>query len=53
MVAGNAWPLKNDVWRFRVDGPTFLTQPVIEEFAGGEYRDHAGGFQSQCLAGAV
>lgn len=41
VIAGNAWPLKNDVWRLRIDGLTFLTRPVLEEFIGTEYRYEA------------
>jgi hypothetical protein len=41
IVGGNAWPLQNDVWYLELKGLTFLTRPVIEEFAGGEYRYEA------------
>ena len=38
VVAGNAWPLVNDVWRLRIDGLSFVTQPPLEEFADAAYR---------------
>ncbi len=38
VVAGNAWPLKNDVWSLELNGLTFVSQPVIEEFLGTGYR---------------
>lgn len=38
VIAGNAWPLMNDVWSLDIRGLTFVTQPVIEEFARCEYR---------------
>ena len=43
VVAGNAWPLQQDVWCLDVPGLVFLTQPVIEEFvtAGYCYRARA------------
>ncbi|MBI5090886.1 MAG: cadherin-like beta sandwich domain-containing protein [Candidatus Hydrogenedentes bacterium] len=37
VVAGNGWPLVNDVWCLDIPGLTFLTQPVIEEFVTAEY----------------
>jgi hypothetical protein len=37
VVAGNSWPLTNDVWRLDIPGLSFLTQPVIEDFAGAQY----------------
>lgn len=37
VVAGNAWPLKNDVWYLEIPGLAFLTQPVIEEFVTARY----------------
>lgn len=37
VVAGNAWPLTGDAWRLRIDGLTFLTQPVVEEIATARY----------------
>lgn len=37
MVAGNAWPLTNDAWALEIKGLSFLTQPVVEDFAGTEY----------------
>lgn len=37
VVAGNPWPLFNDVWSLEIPGLTFLTQPVIEEYAGSLY----------------
>jgi hypothetical protein len=41
VVGGNAWPLRNDVWRLRIEGLTFVSQPVVEELAGLEYRYRA------------
>jgi len=37
VVAGNARPLKNDIWTLEIKGLSFLTQPVVEDFAGTEY----------------
>jgi hypothetical protein len=37
VIGGNAWPLMNDAWYLDIQGLTFLTQPVIEEFAGAQY----------------
>src|SRR5262249_9476710 len=37
LVAGNAWPLMNDVWCLDIPGLCFLSQPVLEEFVGTEY----------------
>ncbi len=37
VIGGNAWPLMNDAWYLEIKGLTFLTQPVIEEFAGAQY----------------
>lgn len=37
VVAGNEWPLKNDVWHLDIPGLAFLTQPVVEELVGTEY----------------
>ena len=37
VVAGNSWPLKNDVWYLDLSGLVFLTQPVIEEFVTAQY----------------
>jgi len=37
VVAGNAWPLVNDVWRLDIPGLVFLSQPVVEEFVTTEY----------------
>jgi hypothetical protein len=43
VVAGNGWPLVNDVWRLDIPGIVFLTQPVVEEYVACEYtyRAHA------------
>jgi hypothetical protein len=43
VVAGNEWPLKNDVWSLEIPGLVFLTQPVVEEFVYAQYtyRAHA------------
>lgn len=37
VVAGNAWPLVNDVWQLHISGLTFLTQPVLEEYVNARY----------------
>ena len=37
VVGGNAWPLQNDVWSLEIAGLTFVTQPVVEEFATAQY----------------
>jgi hypothetical protein len=37
VVGGNAWPLQNDTWYLEINGLTFLTQPVLEEFVGTQY----------------
>jgi hypothetical protein len=37
VVAGNSWPLLNDVWSLDISGLTFLSQPVIEEYVGTQY----------------
>ncbi|MFH1739425.1 MAG: putative Ig domain-containing protein, partial [bacterium] len=37
VVAGNSWPLTNDVWYLEIPGLVFLTQPVIEEFVTAQY----------------
>ncbi|MBI4557371.1 MAG: cadherin-like beta sandwich domain-containing protein [Candidatus Hydrogenedentes bacterium] len=37
VVGGNAWPLMNDVWSLQITALTFLSQPVIEEFANAQY----------------
>ncbi len=41
VVAGNSWPLRNDVWSLHIPGLTFLSQPVIEEYVGTLYRYRA------------
>jgi len=43
VVAGNAWPLMNDVWYLEIPGLVFLSQPIIEDFvtARYSYRAHA------------
>ncbi len=41
VVGGNKWPLLNDVWSLKIDGLTFLTQPVIQEWAGAGYKYYA------------
>ncbi len=38
VVAGNAWPLVNDVWQLAIPGMMFVTQPVYEDFVGAYYR---------------
>ncbi|MCP4643925.1 MAG: hypothetical protein GY851_26010 [bacterium] len=50
VVAGNAWPLMNDVWRLAVPGVTFTSQPVVEDFLGAEYTYRA---RAAFQAGAV
>ena len=37
VIGGNAWPLMNDSWQLEIRGLTFLSQPVLEEFATAEY----------------
>jgi Cadherin-like beta sandwich domain/Putative Ig domain len=37
VVAGNSWPLKNDVWCLDLPGLVFLSQPVVEEFVTAQY----------------
>ncbi len=37
VVAGNEWPLKNDVWRLHIPGLSFVTRPAIEDYASTEY----------------
>jgi len=41
LVAGNAWPLVNDVWRLKISGLTFTSQPVLEEYMHASYRYQA------------
>ncbi len=41
VVAGNSWPLQNDVWSLEIPGLIFISQPVIEEFTSTEYSYHA------------
>jgi hypothetical protein len=41
VIAGNSWPLMNDVWSLRIEGMTFLSQPVIEEYTGARYEYRA------------
>jgi hypothetical protein len=41
VIAGNTWPLLNDVWSLDISGLTFLSQPVIEEYVGTRYLYHA------------
>ena len=43
VAGGMVWPLKNDVWRLSIPGLCFVTQPVIEVYAGTlyEYPAHA------------
>lgn len=41
VVAGNAWPLMNDVWQLHIPGMTFITQPVLEEYVGARYEYRA------------
>ncbi|MBI2503509.1 MAG: cadherin-like beta sandwich domain-containing protein [Candidatus Latescibacteria bacterium] len=38
VVGGNSWPLADDVWCLEIPGLCFLTSPVVEEFAGAQYR---------------
>lgn len=41
VVGGNAWPLVNDVWQLNIQGLTFVTQPVVEEYVGARYEYRA------------
>ena len=41
VVGGNTWPLRNDVWSLEIRGLTFLSQPVLQEFKGAEYKYYA------------
>lgn len=41
VVAGNAWPLVNDVWKLHIAGLTFTSQPVLEEYVGARYEYRA------------
>jgi hypothetical protein len=41
VVAGNAWPLVNDVWKLSLNKLEFITQPVHEDYAHAKYRYHA------------
>lgn len=41
VVGGNSWPLTNDVWHLDIPGLCFLSSPVVEEFAGAQYRYQA------------
>ena len=34
LMGGMIWPLTNDVWKLKIDGFCFLTQPVFETCAG-------------------
>jgi len=49
LVAGNAWPLMNDVWQLDIPGMSFVTEPVVEDFPGVQhtYRAHAD-FHASC-----
>lgn len=38
LIAGNAWPLVNDVWKLHIDGMSFVSRPIFEEFTGAQYR---------------
>lgn len=38
VVAGNGWPLLNDVWQLDIPHMMFLTQPVLDEYCGMHYR---------------
>ena len=33
LMAGMIWPLKNDVWKLKINGLSFLSQPVFEGYA--------------------
>lgn len=41
VVAGNAWPLMNDIWQLDIPGLTFVSQPVVEEYRHALYRYEA------------
>ena len=49
VVGGMVWPLVNDVWALKIDGLTFVSQPVIEDFVGTQYEYHAkADFNNSC-----
>lgn len=49
VVAGMVWPLMNDVWRLRLPGLCFISQPVSECYAGGRYEYAArADFNARC-----
>jgi hypothetical protein len=37
VVGGNAWPLQNDAWTLDIPGLSFVTQPLVEDFATAQY----------------
>lgn len=37
MVAGNNWPLVNDVWCLEINGMSFVTSPVLDTYEGMRY----------------
>ncbi len=41
VVGGMIWPLTNDVWKLTIPGLCFVTQPLIEIYAGLRYEYHA------------
>ena len=41
LMGGMEWPLKNDVWKLKIDGFCFLTQPVFECCTGILYEYYA------------
>lgn len=41
LMGGMEWPLKNDVWKLKIEGFCFLTQPVFECCAGILYEYYA------------
>lgn len=41
LMGGMIWPLKNDVWKLKIDGLCFLSQPRFEGYADCLYEYHA------------
>lgn len=37
VMGGMIWPLLNDVWRLRIPGMCFLTEPELQAFSNGDY----------------
>ncbi len=51
VIGGNAWPLQNDVWSLEINGLSFVTQPIVDEFTGAEYTYRARADFNQSCAG--